>query len=574
MGVSQSIPRDYKIQRETKNAFIVTKEDDTYLLKKIDLEKMPREAVSALTNEMEILKEANHPHIVSFKNSVRENNIYYIVMDYCQGGDLAIKVKEKSEESEVLSWIAEICIALRYIHEKGLLHKCLKPENIFLTEFGSVCLGDFGKVFENSKTTDASLQEMSYLPPELFTKGTFDAKSDIWSLGCIIYEICTQKPAFTAETTIKLMPKLIHGPHPCLPETFSPELRQLVIDIFNTDPQSRPTASEILERPFIINCLSNKCKTTVDDLQIKLVKLREVADSLERVHQGTTIGSLTGGVIGAVGGITSIVGLILTPFTFGASLIVTGVGVGVGALGGLTAGASNVTNMVNQASDRKAVRSIIKYFEHKTKLVVTWLQEIGHSLNNIRSRYGSTDTLHTENNQFSAHDLAKAGRAGRGLVGLSELTRLIRVINVGRIAAQASRVVRVAEVATGVFSGLFIAVDIFFIAMDAREIHHIKQAQAAGEGAASEAGDNISTSSVMQEHNSHTSQEQGQSSRNATQVRSEIMRFVQSVRQAADDLQGVLNELKDIISSLPSNWSEGDEGWSNMELVQPKGSLK
>ncbi|XP_029353109.1 serine/threonine-protein kinase Nek3-like [Echeneis naucrates] len=306
---------------------------------------------------MEILKEASHPHIVSFKNSVRDehNKVYYIVMDYCQGGDFVIKVKEKSEESEVLSWIAEICIALRYIHEKGLLHKCLKPENIFLTEFGSVCLSDFGKAYENSKTTDASLQEMSYLPPELFTKGTYDAKSDIWSLGCIIFEICTQKPVFTAETTIKLMPKLIHGPHPCLPETFSPELRQLVIDIFNTDPQSRPTASEILECPFIINCLSNKCKTTVDDLQIKLDKLREVADSLERVHQGTTIGSLTGGVIGAVGGITSIMGLILTPFTFGASLIVTGVGVGVGALGGLTAGASNVRNMVNQASDRKAV---------------------------------------------------------------------------------------------------------------------------------------------------------------------------------------------------------------------------
>uniref|UniRef100_A0A3B3WNB6 Uncharacterized protein n=1 Tax=Poecilia mexicana TaxID=48701 RepID=A0A3B3WNB6_9TELE len=192
--------------------------------------------------------------------------------------------------------------------------------------------------------------------------------------------------------------------------------------------------SDVLLQCFLFVCFQKltvfvfyllfKCQTAVEDLQEKLERLRALADGLERVHEGATIGSLTGGVIGAVGGITSIVGLVLAPFTLGASLIVTGVGVGVGVAGGVTAGASNITNMVNQSSDRKAVRIIIKEIEQKICAVVT-------------------------------------------------------VANIGQLAAQTSRAVRVAEVATGVLSGLFVAVDIFFIAMDAKEIHHIKEAREA-----------------------------------------------------------------------------------------------
>ncbi|XP_018555155.1 probable serine/threonine-protein kinase iksA isoform X2 [Lates calcarifer] len=507
-------------------------------------------------------------------------------MDHCQGGNLAEKIKNRTDspqESEVLSWIVEICMALKTIHEKGLIHKHLTPESILLTEFGLVCLGDFGKIHENSKSTQPAtnsnlVETITHLPPEVFTDGTYDAKSDIWSVGCLLYELCTRKAAFSAETTITLMPKIIGGPYPSLPEMFSPELRQLLSDIFSRDPQSRPTAREILERPFIISCLTAKSKTTVEELQTKLKKLRAVADDLERVHQGTTIGSLAGGVIGAVGGVTSIVGLILAPFTLGASLIVTGVGVGVGTLGGVTAGASNITNMVNQSSDRKVIQSIIKEFEQKIKAVVTWLQEISNSLQNIRSRCDSDETSDADT-QLS---LTRLGlRAGRGLGGIAELVRLVQVMNIGRIAAQASRAVRVAEVATGVLSGLFVAVDIFFIAMDAKEIHHIRQARAA-EGATPESvsgtdtDDTVSTTdqeapltgSMMQELDSDTLQAQDQSfPKSSTPVQSEVMRFVQSVRQAADELQKVLDDLKSIISSIPSLGVERESDWKDMELM-------
>ncbi|GLD67326.1 CBL-interacting protein kinase 24-like isoform X1 [Lates japonicus] len=554
MGAEQSTlaKHGYVLQSETENAVVATKGDDTFIIKRIILYQISTDVVPALTTEIEILKAISHPHIVNSKHSFKDQGIYYVVMDHCQGGNLAEKIRNRTDspkESQVLSWIVEICMALKTIHEKGLIHKHLTPESILLTEFGLVCLGDFGKIHEN----------------------------DIWSVGCLLYELCTRKAAFSAETTITLMPKIIGGPYPSLPEMFSPELHQLLSDIFSKDPQSRPTAREILERPFIISCLTAKSKTTVKELQTKLNKLRAVADDLERVHQGATIGSLAGGVIGAVGGVTSIVGLILAPFTLGASLIVTGVGVGVGTLGGFTAGASNITNMVNQSSDRKAIRGIIKEFEQKIKAVVTWLQEISNSLENIRSRCDSAETCDADR-QLS---LTRLGlRAGRGLGGIAELVRLVQVMNIGRIAAQASRAVRVAEAATGVLSGLFVAVDIFFIAMDAKEIHHIRQAKAA-EGATpksvseTDTDDSVSatdqeaplTSTMMQELDSHTSQAQDQSARNTTPVQSEVMRFAQSVRQAAHNLQKVLDDLKVIISSIPSLGVERESDWQDMELM-------
>ncbi|KAM4555910.1 uncharacterized protein PAE49_014832 isoform 2-T2 [Odontesthes bonariensis] len=530
---------------------------------------------------------------MSCKNSFADisERMYYVVMDHCQGEALSNNIGKKEEK--VLSWIVEICIALGTIHEKGLLHKDLTPETIFLTEFGIVCLGGFGTIRENSAfcggegSNANSNRPINYLAPEVFTAGTYDAKSDIWAVGCILFELCTKESAFSAETTIKLMPKIISGPCPSLPENFSPELCELLTDMLQRDAQARPTASEILKRPFVRNCLSTKCKTTAEELQKKLDVLRALADGLERIHENTTIGSLAGGVIGAVGGITSIVGLILSPFTLGASLIVTGVGVGVGAVGGITAGVSNITNMVNQSSDRNAVRTVIKEFQQKINALVTWLQVISYSLQTISK--GENPQVDDTDSNLTVKKIAKlGGRAGKGLSGITELVRLASVVSIGRVAAQASRAVRVAEVATGVLSGLFIAVDIFFIAMDAKEIHEIKKAREAEErGPTSprsgpEIGDTVSTcdqsallsSSLMQEFDIpetelklNESEAEAQSSNKKDQIRSEIMRFVLSVREAADKLQGLLDELKNMISSIPSIQQESELEWQSMELI-------
>ncbi|XP_027865573.1 calcium/calmodulin-dependent protein kinase type II subunit beta-like [Xiphophorus couchianus] len=586
MGKEQSklTQEGYVVSKKTESGITATKDDDAYFIKMIHLTELPRQALAALMSEIEVLRQTNHPHLTNIRNSFKDENqnIYYIILKECQGGSLADVVgknpEELPQESEVLSWIVEICMALKVIHEANLLHKDLMPKNILLSEFGLVHLGGFGNIHESSKGQSAtnSNPTINYLAPEVFTGGTYDGKSDIWSLGCILYELCTKQKAFSAETTIKLMPKIISGVYQSLPSHFSFELCDLLSDLLKKEPEERPTASEILLRPIIIRCLRTKCQTTVEDLQMKLEKLRALADGLERVHEGTTIGSLTGGVIGAVGGITSIVGLILAPFTLGVSLIVTGVGVGVGAVGGVTAGASNITKMVNQSSDRKAVRSIIKEIEQKISAVVTWLLEINSGMQAIKNQCPQAPGTFTEENLTSV-----GTRVGKGLGGIAELVRLVRVANIGKLAAQTCRVVRLAEVATGVLSGLFVAVDIFFIALDAKEIQHIKEAREAEKrieppsASESETGDSMSvsdqatllSSSLMQESDNGESDLVAEEvSSPPTETKSEIMKFVKSVRKAANNLEQVLGELATIISSIPLFQEDNDLEWQNMEF--------
>ncbi|MEQ2280035.1 hypothetical protein AMECASPLE_015470 [Ameca splendens] len=587
MGQEQSKLKQegYVETHKTENYIIATKDDDTFFIKRVPLPENSKEALATLTSEIQILQQLEHPQLVKIKNSFEDESqkMYYVVMENCQGGNLADKIREMPtetpRESEILGWIAEICMALKVIHEAALIHKALMPKNVLFTEFGLLCLGGFGNIHENSEKMSTTTEPtINYLAPEVFTEGTYNAKSDMWSVGCILFELCTKQRAFSDQTPIKLMPKIINVIYPHLPSEFSFELCNLLGDLLQKDPRDRPTTSEVLARPVIIRCLRTKCQTTVEELQIKLEKLRALADGLERVHEGTTIGSLTGGVIGAVGGITSIVGLILAPFTLGASLIVTGVGVGVGAVGGVTAGASNITNMINQSSDRKAVHLIIKEFEQKIRAVVSWLLEISYSLQTINS---SCARACDADGSFTDENLKRIGfRAAKGLSGVAELIRLVSVLNIGKIAAQTSRAVRVAEAATGVLSGLFVAVDIFFIAMDAKEIHHIRKGrEVERRGTASlqseDENDNPATSSDMTTlHNSSLMQESvlaennqtaNQSASTKADVRSEVMKFVKSVREAAENLEKVLGELRTLILSIPSFHENNELEWQNME---------
>ncbi|XP_041799978.1 serine/threonine-protein kinase Nek8-like [Chelmon rostratus] len=518
MGQKKSSLREegYTIERETESGVIATKDGVRFFIKKIEISTN-----AASISNMETLKTTSHPHVMSTKDSFEHQNTCYVVMDYCEGGTLAEKIRRRTDspqEFEVLSWIVEICMALKSIHEKGLLHKNLTPQNIYLTEFGTLCLGGLWKIDRNSNLNTETHGVINYLAPEVFTQSRYDSKSEMWSVGCILYELCTQKLAFSAGTTVDLISKIRSGANPHLQDKWSSEFRELFSDMLNRDPNSRPTAWEILARPNTLRFLFRKSKTTTDHLQTQLYKLKAVADNLESVHQGATIGSLTGGVIGAVGGITSIVGIALAPFTLGTSLVVTAIGAGVGVAGGVTAGVSNITNIVNQSSDRKAVQSIIKEFNEKINAVALWLQEISNSLQ-IISRCCSSDMPNDEDSSLNARFGTKVGKS------ISELLQLLRVVSIGRIAAQASRAVRVAAAATSVLSALFVAADIFFIAMDAKEIRNMRQ----------------------------------------TEARSEIMKFVQSVRDASKELQQVLDEFKNIISIIPSLEDERELQWQDME---------
>ena len=122
-------------------------------------------------------------------------------------------------------------MALLYIHEKKILHRDIKTQNIFLTSNGTVKLGDFGisKVLENSITSaNTVVGTPYYLSPEACENLPYSSKSDIWALGCVLYELCTLKHAFDASNLLSLVYKIVKGDYESIPALYSKDMRQLV----------------------------------------------------------------------------------------------------------------------------------------------------------------------------------------------------------------------------------------------------------------------------------------------------------------------------------------------------------
>ncbi|XP_026107674.1 serine/threonine-protein kinase Nek3-like [Carassius auratus] len=429
MGSNQSVLKDkgYTIVSEEENKTLLKNESgDQFVIKKLNANQ------DDVSNFLEKLK---HPHIVQHKETIKDDDCLHLVMEVCEGGDLTHKIYHEKERTVAFS------------------------ESVFFTACGTIHLGEFGKIHEWSNDAQTTKTEaLSYVPPEILSNRPYDDKSEIWSLGCIIYEMCMQKCAFSGRNTVEIISKILSCSYKALPGTFSEDLRQLVKETLQVNPANRPSVSEILMRPFIIKHLYEKVKTP-EEAKVSLKVLEELADGLETVHYNTTVGSLTGGVVGLAGGITSIVGLILTPFTLGASLIVTGVGIGVAVAGGVTAGVSNVTKMVNQLSNRQKIKMIIAELQEKIASISCCIQIIQIAVEIEQMRLNNS-RISLSNAQSDENLFASAGaRPGRGLGGIPELIRLAEVASIGKVAAQTARSVRVAEAATGVLSGLFVAVD-------------------------------------------------------------------------------------------------------------------
>ncbi|XP_051756493.1 ribosomal protein S6 kinase alpha-5-like [Ctenopharyngodon idella] len=499
MGNNQSAltERGYTLVNEQEKMMLVKNESgDQFVIKKF------RDARGDGSN---FLLQLSHPHIVHHKEIFTDEGNVYLVLEHCEGGDLAQKMEGTVtfSENEVLDWIVMTCMALKYLHDQKILHKNLQPKSIFFTACGTIRLGEFRAI--NERSTDRRL-----VAPEILSGRPYDERSEIWSLGNFI-EMSTQNRV-----------------------TLSEDLNQLVKDTLQINPAKRPSVSEILMRPFIIKHLYEKSKQTIEELYETLDALRKLADGLEKVHFNTTVGSLTGGVVGLAGGITSVVGAILAPFTLGASLIVTGVGIGVAVVGGVTAGASNITNMVNQRANRQRIKKMITEFQEKITSTSCCIQNISTGVESLQREFS------TSNGSFSrAQSEANSGvRLGRGLGGIPELVRLIEVANVGKVAAQAARAVRVAEAATGVLSALFVAVDVFFVVLDSREIHNIRKARGLRER------QQQSTTCARQ-----TREEE---------LKSETMKFVKKIRETADELQTTLDTLQDAMQLKPQ---KEESGW-------------
>jgi NIMA (never in mitosis gene a)-related kinase len=230
-----------------------------YCMKQIDLIEIDF-TVDEVKKEVDLLMKFQHPNIIKvFDHFVDENN-FCIVVEYVDGGDLEDKIKSQIEQSIpfeekfILNVFSQLVSALYECKQKKVLHRDIKPSNIFFTKEGQIKLGDFGV----ARSLDFTFQQVStfagtpsYMAPEIFQeKPKYSFPADVWSLGCVIYELMTLKPLFTGNL-IDLPRKIIQGQYPPLKGNYSPQLNLLVNDMLTVDLSKRISIEKFFNLAFL-----------------------------------------------------------------------------------------------------------------------------------------------------------------------------------------------------------------------------------------------------------------------------------------------------------------------------------
>ncbi|KAI1483392.1 kinase-like protein [Daldinia eschscholtzii] len=255
--------------------------------KEISYLKMSQKEREQLHAEFQILSTLRHPNIVGYyhREHLKQTQDLYLYMEYCGNGDLGrvikglISRKEYAEEQFVWEIFSQLITALYRCHygvdppsvgknvleimtmgktkaPQGavtILHRDLKPENVFLGENNSVKLGDFGlsKMIQSHDFASTYVGTPFYMSPEICAAERYTLKSDIWSLGCIIYELCAREPPFNAKTHFQLVQKIKEGKVPPLPRVYSGELMAVIKDCLRVNPDLRPDTATLLNLPVV-----------------------------------------------------------------------------------------------------------------------------------------------------------------------------------------------------------------------------------------------------------------------------------------------------------------------------------
>ena len=268
---------------------ILDKESNkTYALKKIELNNSKlEENLESIQNEVNILRSINSEYIVQFHESFKEGDSFYIVMEFCEQKDLRSFIdyykhqKKLIHEQVIFTILQQLCIAIKEIHSKNIIHRDLKPENIFISDDYKIKIGDFGisKILDGTDYAQTFAGSFCYLAPEIINGNKYSNKADIWSLGCILYELSTLNRCFDSNNILELINQITSGIHGKIDLNHYNDRLQKIIDLLlNKDYKERPSIDEVLNlsRRIITQEEYKKiAKFTIDEKGINISNIKD-----------------------------------------------------------------------------------------------------------------------------------------------------------------------------------------------------------------------------------------------------------------------------------------------------------
>ncbi|MBN3294900.1 NEK9 kinase, partial [Amia calva] len=239
-----------------------TEDNSLVVWKEVDLNCLSDKEQRDVMNEINILSILQHNNIIAYYNHFLDKNTLLIELEYCNGGNLYDRINQQKGKlftEEVVIWyLYQITSAVAHIHKAGILHRDIKTLNIFLTKTNLIKLGDYGlakKLDSQYSMAETCVGTPYYMSPELCQGVKYNFKSDIWAMGCVIFEVLTLTRTFDATNPLNLCVKIVQGNWTMQVDSnvYTPELIKMVYECLDQDPEKRPTADQILEHPIIYN---------------------------------------------------------------------------------------------------------------------------------------------------------------------------------------------------------------------------------------------------------------------------------------------------------------------------------
>ncbi|KAF7843737.1 serine/threonine-protein kinase ATG1a isoform X1 [Senna tora] len=271
-------------------------------VKEIDMKKLSPKVSESLLKEISILSTINHPNIIRLFEAIQTNDRIYLILEYCNGGDLATYIHRcgKVSESVACHFMRHLAAGLQVLQEKNLIHRDLKPQNLLLSTIGGTLLlkiGDFG--FARSLTpqglADTLCGSPLYMAPEIIQNQQYDARADLWSVGAILFQLVTGRPPFEGNNQLQLFQNILQSTELKFPQEainkLHPDCLDLCRNLLRQNPDERLTFKEFFNHNFlreprsIVN-VEQSSLLPPERLMVQQYGSISTSDKMPRLHSG------------------------------------------------------------------------------------------------------------------------------------------------------------------------------------------------------------------------------------------------------------------------------------------------